>query len=58
MVDIYSKVVMGGVTFQQSWEHVYENLVENFEKYGVPEIIQADNGGPFIAESLLFFNKK
>jgi hypothetical protein len=41
---------MVSTTFEQSSEHVWNSLLEWFEKYGKPETIHCDNGGPFTSE--------
>jgi len=48
---------MCSTTLSQSETHVWKSLKDWFKKYGAPERIRCDNGGPFITEGKIqFFN--
>lgn len=56
-VDCFSKVAMCSTTLRQSEDHVWKALQEWFEKYGAPQKIRCDNGGPFITEGNPFISQ-
>jgi hypothetical protein len=49
-MDTFSKLVMGSTTISQSGKHFYKSVKKWIKKNGCPDIIQTDNGGPFVNE--------